>query len=64
MKKNIGGIERIIRITAGIVIVSLAFWGPKTPWAYLGVIPMITGFDRMVLFLCGAGHFNLQGEII
>ena len=29
MKKNIGGIERIIRITAGIVIVSLAFWDPK-----------------------------------
>ena len=43
MKKNIGGIERIIRITAGFVIASLAFWGPKTPWAYLGVIPMITG---------------------
>jgi len=63
MKKNIGGIERIVRITVGIVIVSLAFWGPKTPWAYLGVIPMITGLI-VVPSLCCAGYFNLQKEII
>jgi Protein of unknown function (DUF2892) len=43
MKKNIGGVERIIRIVAGIVILSLAFVGPKSPWAYLGIVPLATG---------------------
>ncbi len=43
MKKNIGAVERVIRILAGLGIMSLAFIGPKTPWAYLGVVPLLTG---------------------
>ena len=43
MKKNIGGVERIIRIAAGIAILSLAFVGPKSPWAYFGIVPLATG---------------------
>ena len=27
----------------GIIILSLAFVGPKTPWAYLGIVPLLTG---------------------
>jgi hypothetical protein len=42
MKKNIGGIERIIRIVAGLGILSLAFIGPETKWGYLGLIPLAT----------------------
>jgi len=44
MKKNIGNIERVVRIAAGLAILSLAFVGPQSPWAYLGVIPLLTGF--------------------
>jgi hypothetical protein len=43
MKKNIGSVERVIRIIAGIAILSLAFVGPQSPWAYLGIIPLATG---------------------
>jgi cadmium resistance protein CadD (predicted permease) len=43
MKKNIASIERIIRIVAGIGILSLAFIGPETKWGYLGLIPLVTG---------------------
>jgi Protein of unknown function (DUF2892) len=43
LKKNIGGIERIIRIVAGLGILSLAFIGPVTKWGYLGLIPLATG---------------------
>jgi hypothetical protein len=43
MKKNVGSIERAIRIIAGIAILSLAFVGPQSPWAYLGIIPLATG---------------------
>ena len=44
MKRNIGNIERIVRIAAGLAILSLAFVGPQSPWAYLGVVPLLTGF--------------------
>jgi hypothetical protein len=43
MKKNIGNVERIIRIVAGLGILSLAFIGPETRWGYLGIIPLATG---------------------
>lgn len=43
MKKNVGHIERIIRIIAGLGILSLAFVGPGTPWAFLGIVPLLTG---------------------
>jgi len=43
MKKNIGTVERVIRIVAGIGVLALAFVGPRTPWAYLGIIPLATG---------------------
>lgn len=43
MKKNVGSIERAIRVIAGIAILSLAFVGPQSPWAYLGIIPLATG---------------------
>ncbi len=43
MKKNIGGVERIIRIIAGSAILSLAFTGPQSAWACLGIVPLATG---------------------
>ncbi len=43
MKKNIGNAERIVRVVIGLAILSLAFIGPKSPWAYLGVLPILTG---------------------
>lgn len=47
--KNVGGIDRVIRVILGVVLlllVSLVFVGPQTPWAYLGLIgfgPLISG---------------------
>jgi hypothetical protein len=43
MKKNIGTLERIVRVMLGAVILSLAFLGPESPWAYLGIVPLLTG---------------------
>ena len=43
MKKNIHPIERAVRIIVGLVLVSLAFWGPKNYWFLLGFIPLATG---------------------
>lgn len=43
MKVNEGAIDRILRVILGAGIVTLAFVGPQTPWAYLGVVPLLTG---------------------
>lgn len=43
MKKNIHPIERMVRIIAGLVLICMAFVGPKNYWFLLGVIPLSTG---------------------
>ncbi len=43
MKTNESPIDRIVRIVVGVGILSLAFVGPKTPWAYVGILPILTG---------------------
>lgn len=40
---NEGTLDRAVRVVAGAAILSLAFFGPKTPWAFLGAIPLVTG---------------------
>ena len=47
MKTNEHPIDRILRIVVGIGILSLAFVGPKTPWAYVGILPILTGIVGM-----------------
>lgn len=43
MLNNVGTADRIIRIVVGLAVLSLVFVGPKTPWAWLGLIPLLTG---------------------
>ncbi len=35
--------DRILRVIVGSAIISLVFIGPKTPWAWFGIVPLITG---------------------
>lgn len=43
MPTNEGTIDRILRIVAGLGILSLVFVGPQTPWGWIGVVPLLTG---------------------
>lgn len=43
MQTNEGTIDRVVRVTAGLGILSMAFIGPQSAWAYLGLIPIATG---------------------
>ena len=36
-------VERIFRVAIGLVGLSLVFVGPKTPWGYFGILPLLTG---------------------
>jgi hypothetical protein len=43
MTKNIGDIERIIRIMGGLVLIALAATGTVGVWGCLGLVPLATG---------------------
>lgn len=43
MKQNVGGIDRILRITLGLVLIALAATGTVGWWGWLGVVPLLTG---------------------
>jgi len=45
-KTNVGGIDRALRIIAGIVLLALFFMYPDASWRYwalIGIIPLATG---------------------
>ncbi|MHB8258580.1 MAG: YgaP family membrane protein [Acidiferrobacterales bacterium] len=43
MAKNVGTVDRSVRIVVGLGVLSLVFLGPHTPWGYLGLVPLATG---------------------
>lgn len=43
MNRNVGQIDRTLRIVLGLVLLGLAFTGHYTPWTWLGVLPLATG---------------------
>lgn len=43
MQANVGGIDKTIRIIAGVVLVALAATGVIGWWGWLGVVPLLTG---------------------
>lgn len=43
MPINEGTLDRVLRVIVGLAIISLVFVGPKTPWAWLGLVPLLTG---------------------
>ena len=49
MGANVGGIDKILRIIAGVALVGWAAMGGPL-WAWIGVVPLLTG----VLGFCPA----------
>lgn len=43
MKSNVGGIDRILRIAIGAVLVILAANGQIGLWGWIGLLPLATG---------------------
>lgn len=41
--KNEGTIDRVLRVIAGLVLLSLVFIGPQTMWGLIGIVPLATG---------------------
>jgi hypothetical protein len=43
MKTNEGGIDRILRIVAGLALMGLTLTGTIGAWGWIGVVPLATG---------------------
>jgi hypothetical protein len=48
MNANVGGIDRTLRMVAGLAILSLFFIleGNARYWGLVGIVPLLTGFFR------------------
>jgi len=43
MKSNVGGIDRILRIVIGLVLIGLTVTGTIGVWGWLGIVALATG---------------------
>ncbi|HTV22786.1 MAG TPA: DUF2892 domain-containing protein [Polyangiaceae bacterium] len=43
MSHNTNALDRGIRIVLGLALLAIFFFGPKTAWGLLGLIPLLTG---------------------
>lgn len=43
MKTNGGTLDRTLRVIAGLVLIGLAATGTTGAWAYIGLVPLLTG---------------------
>lgn len=46
MKANVGGIDRVLRIIIGIILIAAALTGAVGAWGWIGVVPLATGLFR------------------
>ncbi len=46
MKANVGAMDRVLRVTAGLALIGLAASGTVGAWGYVGVVPLLTGLLR------------------
>jgi hypothetical protein len=44
---NVGGLDRILRIVAGLALIALALTGTVGVWGWIGVVPLATGLFRV-----------------
>ncbi|MBS7791625.1 DUF2892 domain-containing protein [Roseococcus sp. SDR] len=43
MTKNVGGLDKGLRIVAGLALLALGAFGPLGWWGAIGIVPLATG---------------------
>ena len=60
MNANVGGIDRVLRIVIGIVLLAVAVLGGHA-WAYIGIVPLLTGLLGWCPAYCPLGFSSACG---
>jgi len=62
MKCNVGGIDRVLRIVVGLVLIGLAASNVVGIWGWIGIVPLATGllkfcplYTMLGIKSCGTG---------
>jgi hypothetical protein len=63
MSRNVATIDRVLRITLGLLLIGLAFTATVGAWGYVGLVPLLTGlagrcpaYSLFGIRTCGAGE--------
>ncbi len=43
LPNNENPVDRMLRIVIGVALLALVLTGPRTPWGWIGLVPLITG---------------------
>ena len=43
MNRNVGTLDRTVRIVAGLALITLSATGTVGPWGWIGIVPLTTG---------------------
>lgn len=46
MSANVGGMDRILRVLVGIVLLALTLTGQIGVWGWIGLVPLATGLFK------------------
>lgn len=57
MKANVGGIDRIMRIVVGLVLIAWVLFANGPVWAWIGIAPLATG---LINFCPAYGVFGIS----
>ncbi len=44
MTRNVGSLDRILRIVVGLGLITIALTGPQIVWGWIGIVPLVTAF--------------------
>ena len=63
MKCSVGRIDRVLRISVGLILISLAASNVIGAWGWIGIVPLTTGLFKFCplypilgINSCGAGY--------
>lgn len=63
MPCNEGKIDRLLRVLVGLGLLALVFVRSKTPWRWVGLVPLLTGVFGFCPALYPARDQHLQGSL-
>lgn len=43
MKANVGSLDRLLRVAAGVVLLALTLAGTIGAWGWIGLLPLLSG---------------------
>jgi hypothetical protein len=43
MQRNEGTVDRVLRVSAGLILIGLAATNVVGAWGYIGIVPLLTG---------------------